>query len=118
MALGSYQSVPLGRDYSFTTNVASRLSTLGASLNGATLYFLAKQAPDWDDDTEAAINVTPTANATTNIVTVTIPRAQTTFANAIPLMFWEISMLTANTNLFYTLDSGRMAVTEPVKLSV
>lgn len=117
MALGSYQSVPLGRDYSFTTNVASRLTTLGANVNGATLYFMAKQAPDWDDDTEAAINVTPTVNNVTNVVTVTIPRANVAFANAIPLMFWEVSMLTAN-NLFYTLDSGRMAVTEPVKLSV
>ena len=117
MALGAYLSVPLGRDYWFTTNVAARLTEVGNNLTGSTLYFLAKETPDYDLDSQAAINVTPTANNVTNVVTVTIPRANVTFANTIPLMFWEVSMLTAN-NLFYTLDSGRMAVTDPVKLTV
>jgi hypothetical protein len=113
---GAYQSIPLGRDYTFTTNVATRLTALSANMSGATLYFMAKQYPDWDTDSQAAITLTPTANTTTNIVTVTIPRVNTSFGNVIPLMFWEVSMLTAN-NLFYTLDSGRMGITEPVKLS-
>lgn len=113
---GAYQSIPLGRDYSFTTNVSARLTALGSNVNGATLFFLAKQYPEWDTDSQAAINVTPTVNNITNVVTVTIPRANVTFQNTIPLMFWEVSMVTAN-NLFYTLDSGRMGITEPVKIS-
>ncbi len=113
---GAYQSIPIGRDYSFTTNVAARLTEVGNNLTGSTLYFLAKETPEWDTDSQAAINVTPTANNVTNIVTVTIPRANTAFPNAVPLMFWEISMLTAN-NLYYTLDQGRMAIVEPVRLT-
>ncbi len=83
----------------------------------ANLFFLAKGYPYIDNDDEAIINVTPTANTTTNIVTVNIPRVNTSFPNAIPSMFWEISMLTAS-NLYYTLDQGRMAITEPVRLTV
>ncbi len=111
---GAYQSVPLGRDYAFTSNVAARLVEVGNNLTGSTLYFMAKQNPEWDDNGDAIINVTPTANNVTNIVTVTIPRANTNLAQVYPLLFWEISCLTAN-NLYYTLDSGRMAITEPVR---
>ena len=114
MALGAYQSVPLGRDYAFTTNVATRLTEVGNNLTGATLYFLAKQTPYWDANDDAILNVTPTANNISNVVTVTLPRVNTNLGQVYPLLFWEISALTAN-NLYYTLDSGRMAITEPVR---
>lgn len=114
---GSYLDVPLGRDYSFTTNVQSRLSDLGVStMTNATLYFLAKSDLYWDDDAEAIINVTPTANVNTNVVTVTIPRVNTALDQVYPLLFWEVSMLTAS-NLFYTLDGGRMAISDAVQTS-
>lgn len=116
MAYGSYQEIPLGRDYFFTTNVATRLTDLGATMVNASLYFLAKESPEVDDDADAIINVTPTANTTTNVVTVTIPRVNTNLAQIYPHLFWEVSMKTAS-NLFYTLDQGRMAITEPVRLT-
>ena len=114
---GQYQSVPLGRDYSFTSNVASRLTEVGNNLTGSTLYFLAKQYPDTDLDSAAIVNVTPTANNVTNVVTVSIPRVNTNLAQPYPDLFWEISCLTAN-NLYYTLDQGRMAITQPVRDTV
>ena len=110
---GEYQDIPLGRDYSFTSNVAARLLEIGNNLTGSTLYFLAKEHHD-DDNADAIINVTPTANTNTNVVTVTIPRANTDLSQVYPLLFWEISYLTAN-NLYYTLDQGRMAISQPVR---
>ena len=114
---GAYLSVPLGRDYSFTSNVDARLANVSNNLTGSTLYFLAKCDIFNDDDSQAIINVTPTANTTTNVVTVTIPRAKTNLAQIYNLLFWEISMLTQN-NLYYTLDGGRMAIGEPVRDTV
>lgn len=112
---GAYLEVPLARDYSFTSNVASRLTEVGNNLNGSTLYFMAKQYPDTDLNAAAIISVTPTANTTTNVVTVTIPRVNTALTQTFPQLYWEISMLSAN-NLSYTLDQGLMAITQPVRL--
>ena len=114
---GAYQEIPLGRDYAFTTNVSTRLTELGATMVNATFYFLSKADPSLDEDADAVINVTPTANTTTNVVTITIPRANTNPGYPVPQMFWEVSMLTAS-NLYYTLDQGRMALVEPVRLTV
>lgn len=109
-----YLEIPLNRDYSFTTNVASRLLALGNNLTGATLYFLAKGDPDNDEDTNNIFTITPTANTTTNVITVTIGRSVTDLNTTYPKFYWEISCLTAN-NLFYTLDQGLGCVTQPVK---
>lgn len=111
---GAYLSIPLNRDYSFTTNVASRLANVGNNLSGGTLYFLAKESPEADGDTDTVLNVTPTANTTTNVVTVAIPRAQTNTGELYPKLHWEIDLLTAN-NLFFTLDHGLGAIVLPVR---
>lgn len=111
---GAYLEVPLGRDYSFTSNVALRLTAVGNNLTGSTLYFFAKEYPDTDSNTAAIIAVTPTGNNVTNVVTVAIPRVNTSLSQTYPLLHWELSMTTAN-NLSYTLDQGRMAVTQPVR---
>lgn len=111
---GAYQEIPLGRDYSFTSNVSARLTEVGNNLTGATLYFFAKEYPDTDTNAAAIIAVTPTANNVTNVVTVSIPRVNTSLSKTYPLLFWEISMTSANA-LTYTLDQGRMAITQPVR---
>lgn len=111
---GSYQEIPLNRDYSFTSNVATRLANVGNNLTGATLYFLAKESPEDDADSEAIINITPTACTTTNVITVTIPRVNTNLGTLYPKLHWEIDCLTAN-NLFYTLDHGLLAIVQPVR---
>lgn len=114
---GAYYEIPLGRDFSFTSNVANRVAELGTALANATLYFMAKDEPAIEEDADAIITITPTANTTTNVITVTIPRINTTLNQLYPTLFWEISMLSANSNLYYTLDQGRMAITQPVRLN-
>lgn len=111
---GAYQEIPLGRDYSFTSNVSTRLTAVGNNLTGATLYFFAKEYPDTDTNAAAIIAVTPTANNVTNVVTVSIPKVNTSLSQTYPLLYWELSMVSAN-NLTYTLDQGRMAITQPVR---
>lgn len=111
---GAYQEVPLGRDYSFTSNVATRLTEVGNNLTGATLYFFAKADPSVDNNAAAIIAVTPTANNVTNVVTVAIPSANTNLGITYPLLFWELSMTSANSKS-YTLDQGRMAIVQPVR---
>ena len=111
---GAYQEVPLGRDYSFTSNVSTRLTEVGNNLTGATLYFFAKANPDTDSNAAAIIAVSPTANNVTNVVTVAIPSVNTNLGTTYPLLFWELSMTSANSKS-YTLDQGRMAVVQPVR---
>lgn len=111
---GAYLEIPLGRDYSFTSNVAARLTEVGNNITGATLYFLAKQYPDTDANSAAILSTTPTANNVTNIVTVSLNSAQTNLALTYPSLFWELSMVSANSKT-YTLDQGRAALTQPVR---
>jgi len=111
---GAYQEIPLGRDYSFTSNVATRLTEVGNNLTGATLYFMAKEEPATDSNAAAIIAVTPTANNVTNVVTVSIPSTNTNLSITYPLLFWELSMTSANSKS-YTLDQGRMAIVQPVR---
>lgn len=110
---GAYLEIPLGRDYTFTTNVASRLANVSANMSGGTLYFLAKRDIFADADADAILAETPTANVNSNVVTVTIPRANTGTAT-VNVASWELSLLTAG-NSYYTLDSGRLAIVEPVR---
>ncbi len=114
MAAGAYLEVSLGRDYSFTSNVAARLLEVGNNLTGATLYFMAKSEPSDDANSQAVIAVTPSANNVTNIVTVSMSSANTNLGQVYPLLFWELSMTSANSKT-YTLDQGRMAITQPVR---
>lgn len=111
---GAYQEIAIGRDYSFTSNVSARVSALGITLSGATLQFTAKAYPEDEGDGEAILTATPTQNA--NVVTVSIPASATAGGLAYPLLFWEITTLTA-ANGFYTLDAGRMAIVQPVRIS-
>lgn len=110
---GAYLEIPLGRDFSFQTNVASRLANVSANMSGGTLYFLAKRDIFADSDADAILAETPTANVNSNVVTVTIPRANTGGA-IVNVATWELSLLTAG-NSYYTLDSGRLAIVEPVR---
>jgi hypothetical protein len=111
---GAYQEIALGRDYTFTSNVAARVAALGVSIVNATFQFTAKAYPDYDGDGQAVLNTVPTANA--NVITVTIPASDTAGGLTHPLLLWEITALTA-ANGFYTLDAGRMAIVQPVRIS-
>ncbi len=110
---GAYLSVPLGRDYQFQTNVALALANITPTPNlaNANFVFMAKSHPDWQMNSSAAITSYPTASG--NVLTTNITAAQSNVAihNA---LWWEISCL-LQSGLLYTLDQGRMAITQPVR---
>lgn len=119
---GAYQEIPIGRDYAFTTNVAARLSALGVNLVNAAFWFVAKQHPELDTDAQAVLSLSSgenaiTCNTSTNVVTIAIASADTENLTSYNLLFWEITTLTSS-NKYYTLDRGRMAIVQPVRLTV
>lgn len=113
---GAYHEIPLGRTYLLQSNVASRLSNLSATLTGATLFFMAKRDPLQDADADAVLTATPTANVNSNVVSVAISAAATANAAIENLLYWEISCLTNGNAAYYTLDGGRMALVQPVRI--
>jgi hypothetical protein len=115
---GAYQEIPIGFDYFFTSNVATRRAALSANFTSATYSWVLREFNE--DENDSATNIialtnTPSANgnvsvnATTNVATVTVTKACTANVAAKPLLYWVLSVTQAD-GLKYVLDQGRGCV--------
>ena len=116
---GAYLEILQGDDYTFSTNVS--VDGVAQNVAGATIWFLAKEFPDTDANSEAVINASTTSGqiaisgSNSNVITMTLNANVTANLSQANLLFWALKCQTS-ANLRYTLDRGRCAVVYPVIL--
>ncbi len=116
---GSYLSILQGDSYQFSTTVA--IDGVAQNIAGASLWFLAKQNPEWDADADAIINASTGSGQITiggnnnSVATVTLNSNVTANYVQANILFWALKMQTV-AGAVYTLDRGRACVAVPVVL--